>query len=94
MFFKMHENVKFDEGFLYKWAIDGYMRVPLTSEDPKIKIPKEIITSMMNVLDNMPRNEKPSDLEAVKQFMDLCDANEELFSQDKLKITDLDNKIF
>jgi hypothetical protein len=68
--------VKFDQKFLTSYELDGYMRVPLTFEDERIMVPKNLEDGVMRVLEKTIKYEKPRDAEAVRDFIELVDVYE------------------
>lgn len=50
MFLKMYNGVEFNKDFLENYNLDGYLKAPLTYENPKIVIPQNIVDEMIAIL--------------------------------------------
>jgi len=78
MFMKLNKGTVFDESFLRKYSLDGFLCVPMSNEE--IKVPQEIDDSVNEVIKKFNQIGK-NDVRPIKKMIKLMQEHDQVLSQ-------------
>lgn len=63
MFFNLNIDTRFNFDFLQSYGLSEYLKIPLTSDDNLLVVPKVLEDTISQILNTIKKNDKPKDLQ-------------------------------
>ena len=82
MFLKMHRGVEFDDEYLFRHGLDGYLKIPMSIES--FKIPEELAVSLSRTITNfkgIKTNPEQGQRKYIEEFIAELKKNAEILNQ-------------